>query len=569
MLLWGTTSLRNSYELVNLLRHFRFGKQDRLYSFDVTSLFTRVPVPEVLSIVKKRLEEMRMLPEDPISNITTLTNKGIMKLLEHVLDQCFFTWDGALFKQKSGLPMGGRLSPILSNLFMEDLEFKALSSAQSVPRLYFRYVDDVVIVWNEEKGSYHLFLDVLNQQDPNIVLTAESEQNGSLPYLDIRINRSPKEIGIYRKSTHCDRYLQYRSIHSLSLKRNLVRSLWLRARRLLRDYPNQLRRELDHLQAAFTNPNNGYPLSLIKEWFSDFRMEALVCPEILEVKTRLKAEDVFDLSGQQIFKAPSATSFFMDQGVLDLGEDQVLDGTEEGDLRNLLAAAPGELVNNEDTCDLSAVPVPASSLLGTPVPGTLVHGSLVPGSVVPVPGFAGALRTKEPEANSCSGDIPRKRPVMIVPYYLGISDRLRKTASKYGLLTWYQYPGRLSDMFNVHRGRNHPSKTKDAVYCTTCVCGVQYVGQTGRNLKVRLSEHLTNSSNSSLSAHLLNTGHKPTLKDTQILFREKNEHKRKLIESLCIEHKKSKLCNTGVSLDLPVIWNLCAAELASQLKHTD
>ncbi len=58
MLLWGTTSLRNSYELVNLLCNFQFGDHDKLYSFDVTALFTRVPVPEVLKIVEKRLIEI-------------------------------------------------------------------------------------------------------------------------------------------------------------------------------------------------------------------------------------------------------------------------------------------------------------------------------------------------------------------------------------------------------------------------------------------------------------------------------------------------------------------------------
>ncbi len=96
----------------------------------MSSLFTKVPVDEVLLIVEKRLTELRSLPDDPISEITTLMNKGLMKLLHHVLQQCFFSWQGTLYRQVTGLPMGGWLSPVLANLYMENLEYKVLCTAQ-------------------------------------------------------------------------------------------------------------------------------------------------------------------------------------------------------------------------------------------------------------------------------------------------------------------------------------------------------------------------------------------------------------------------------------------------------
>ncbi len=64
LLLWGNTSLKNSYELVNILRNFEFGPKDKLMSFDVSSLFTRVPVFDTLQIVERRLDEIRELSED-------------------------------------------------------------------------------------------------------------------------------------------------------------------------------------------------------------------------------------------------------------------------------------------------------------------------------------------------------------------------------------------------------------------------------------------------------------------------------------------------------------------------
>ncbi len=183
--LWGSTSLGNSVKLARILEKFTFESDDILVSFDVTSLFTRVPVEEVLDIVESRLEDLRKLSSDPLSEITTLTNVGIMKLLRHLLSEGYFSWDGMLYRQTSGLPMGGRLSPILVNIYMEYLEHRVLCQTLARPKLFFRYVDDIIIVWNNKSGSYNLLLECLNSIHPDIQLTAELEKDRALPFLDL------------------------------------------------------------------------------------------------------------------------------------------------------------------------------------------------------------------------------------------------------------------------------------------------------------------------------------------------------------------------------------------------
>ncbi len=131
-------------------------------------------------------------------------------------------------------------------------------------------------------------------------------------------------------------------------------------------------------------------------------------------------------------------------------------------------------------------------------------------------------------------------------------------------------------MFTAHRGRPPISKTQDCVYCAVCSCGLQYVGETNRNLKLRLSEDLQPSSNSALSNHLFpslnrvqDPNHQLVAAHTLVLARERNMLKRKITESLCIEHKAAKLANTGPSIDLPTVWNLCAQGLGRQLENSD
>ncbi len=197
-------------------------------SFDISSLYTRVPVEEALKIVEERLVELCSLVNDPIKEVTSLSIGGIMKLLNLAVNQCFFMWEGGLYKQKSGLPMGGRLSPILANIYMENLEYVVLCNAPILPKLYFRYVDDVFVLWDKSKGSYVPFLQQLNAQHPAIVLTEELESEHSLPFLDIRITRPsaatdteparPLDICLYHKPTHVDRYLHYDFSHPPMLK---------------------------------------------------------------------------------------------------------------------------------------------------------------------------------------------------------------------------------------------------------------------------------------------------------------------------------------------------------------
>ncbi len=82
-----------------------------------------------------------------------------------------------------------------------------------------------------------------------------------------------------------------------------------------------------------------------------------------------------------------------------------------------------------------------------------------------------------------------RKPTFLIPFIPGVSERLKKIASGYNVRTWYTFPGRISDWFTKYWGWQHPSKAQHTVYCAMCSCGIQYVGESERNLKVRLAEH--------------------------------------------------------------------------------
>ncbi len=81
--------------------------------------------------------------------------------------------------------MGSRLSPVLAGIYMEHLEETALALCPITHILYKRYVDDIFILWDTRYGPYTLLLDIMNNLNENIVLSAEEEDKGALAFLDL------------------------------------------------------------------------------------------------------------------------------------------------------------------------------------------------------------------------------------------------------------------------------------------------------------------------------------------------------------------------------------------------
>ncbi len=230
----GEFSVRNSYHFVERINQLQIGPNHRLASFDVESLFTNVPVPETLDIVKRRLERMRQEKgsREAIEEITSLTDLGILTLLQFVLNDFYFVWHGELYKQRKGLPMGSRLSPVLANIFLEEMEQTVLASLRVQPTLYVGFVDDVFIIYDSEICDLGALLQLFNDQHPDIRMTSELENNGNLPFLDLMVARTGEthhsiKLSIYRKPTNSHRFLHFKSSHPINMKRNVFRGLWL------------------------------------------------------------------------------------------------------------------------------------------------------------------------------------------------------------------------------------------------------------------------------------------------------------------------------------------------------
>lgn len=93
---------------------------------------------------------------------------------------------------------------VIANFYMEYFQKTALETAKHKRSIWFRYVDDIFVIWKLGKKNMDHFLEHLNKQHPNIQFTIETEEKGRLPSLDVLVIRSVEQIvhTIFRKPTH-------------------------------------------------------------------------------------------------------------------------------------------------------------------------------------------------------------------------------------------------------------------------------------------------------------------------------------------------------------------------------
>ena len=164
-------------DFVTKAKRFTLQPGECLSSYDVTSLFTSVPIDPVLNIIKDLLEK-----DEKLNDRTVLSVQNIIELLGFCLHNTYFSFQNKFYEQVEGVPMGLPVSLIDANLYMECFERKAHSSAKK-PRTWFRFVDDTWVI--QQQAHKQEFLDNINNVDPAIKCTVEGNQvNGAIPFLD-------------------------------------------------------------------------------------------------------------------------------------------------------------------------------------------------------------------------------------------------------------------------------------------------------------------------------------------------------------------------------------------------
>nr|XP_053627747.1 uncharacterized protein LOC128685277 [Cherax quadricarinatus] len=225
----------------------------KMLSLDVESLFTNVPLDDVLDFLREKAHEGFLhLP---------IPTDVFLDLIRLCVDSNSFSFQGKYYSQTFGVAMGSPLSPVLANLYMENFKTVLLPTLDVQPSLWLRYVDDIFALWPHDSSLFQPFLEALNDLAPSIKFKAEWESNSLLPFLDFHVHRSDTgfSFSVYRKPMHSGMYIHYYSYHASPVKKSVLISLFLHS--LLICDPQFLPAEISTLHNSFSHL--GYPSHFI------------------------------------------------------------------------------------------------------------------------------------------------------------------------------------------------------------------------------------------------------------------------------------------------------------------
>ena len=274
----GANIETSTLDVREALEQVKLDDDEEIFSLDVKSLYTKVPVKEAIDLAVDKLYATDKPPK--------MTKSAFSSLMELAVVNVRFMANNSWYVQRDGVAMGSALSVILANLWMK--KFEPVLSGQAIhledeekppcgrcqetvtrrgysircpvcmkwfhracadlsveeikceqvtstwkcgcvkvdldgAKLFRRYVDDMIL--SGKKSEINSSLERFNRLHPNLQLTIERLDGMKIPFLDMLITQNANgtlATTWYTKPTDTGVILSYRAEAPLKYKRNVI-----------------------------------------------------------------------------------------------------------------------------------------------------------------------------------------------------------------------------------------------------------------------------------------------------------------------------------------------------------
>ncbi len=221
--------IKDTTDFLNKLNKHKVHPDSYLITLDVESLYTNIDNKDGLEAVAEILKQYpdRSRPDEEF-----------LELLAICLENNDFQFNGRWFLQLWGTSMGKRFAPKYANIFMAHFEKKALAKCPKKPEAYYRFLDDIFLLWPYTLEEFDQFLNIFNSQHPTIKFKA-AIHHSEINFLDVTIFKGPRfrdsgilDTKVYFKPTDTHELLHKSSFHPRHTFKGILKSQIVRFKRI-------------------------------------------------------------------------------------------------------------------------------------------------------------------------------------------------------------------------------------------------------------------------------------------------------------------------------------------------
>jgi hypothetical protein len=230
------THIQNSQTLQTKLQQLKLTSNIKLFTADITSLYTNIPTTEGIDKTTKMY-----LLDTPKAN--QLNESLLRSLLHNTLTQNVFTFNNNYYRQIQGTAMGTIMAPTYANCYLRYLEEIEQPTNNPNLLLYLRYIDDILGVYDNSNNDFDKLLTQLKETYKPLQLTIEHSED-AVNFLDITIKNNKikhlLETTLYKKPENNKKLIPATSNHPQHTLTNILTNEMARRTNLCSNHSEKL-----------------------------------------------------------------------------------------------------------------------------------------------------------------------------------------------------------------------------------------------------------------------------------------------------------------------------------------
>ena len=119
------------------MRNVSIEDDEIMVSFDVTSLYTNIPIIDTLNIIKGCVNN-----DDQCTRKKAIPQDKFLDLVYLILRSTWYTFNSQFYQQTDSVAMGDAAFSTTAEIYMLAYESTAITTALHFPKVWERFVDD-------------------------------------------------------------------------------------------------------------------------------------------------------------------------------------------------------------------------------------------------------------------------------------------------------------------------------------------------------------------------------------------------------------------------------------------